>query len=71
MSFDKYILNDKGEPIVEEDLMKWAKWFQTGKRSVADDTFNGIRVSTIFLGLDHNYSSKGPPVYLQKRILML
>lgn len=58
---DKYILNDKGEPIEENDLMKWARWFETGDRKVAMSEINGMTVSTVFLGLNHNFG-EGEPI---------
>ena len=58
----KYILNDLGEPVVENDLHKWGEWFQKSNRSVCRTAFNEGYVSTVFLGLDHNYSGIGGPV---------
>ena len=59
---DKYTLDEKGNPVVETDLMKWAQWFETGKRGVASERIADSLVSTVFLGLDHNLSGSGPPV---------
>lgn len=53
---DKYILNDKHEPVVEGDLMKWAKWFESADRKVAKTTISpDVEISTVFLGLDHSF----------------
>jgi hypothetical protein len=57
----KYILDDNGNAVIEPDLMKWAKWFETAKRSLSDETFAESRVSTVFLGLDHAFGG-GPPM---------
>lgn len=62
---DKYILNDKGNPVAESDLMKWAQWFETAKRSVKDERLSilgqgEVRVSTVFLGLDHSFGGGAP-----------
>jgi hypothetical protein len=62
-----YILNDAGEPEPCDDLLHWAAWFETADRRVAQDMDegdgpNGVRVSTVFLGLDHNVTGHGPPV---------
>ena len=63
---DKYIL--KGKKFVPEyDLIKWATWFETADRHVADDIFGKVRVSTIFLGLDHNFES-GKPILFETMI---
>lgn len=59
---DKYVLNEKGKPIAEPDLMKWAKWFESANRTVARETIGDSKVSTVFLGLDHNFNQDGPPV---------
>lgn len=57
MSNDKYILAADGEtPIPEPELVKWAAWFESAERHVAQDSLaDGLRVSTVFLGLDHNF----------------
>jgi hypothetical protein len=48
-----YILEDK-KPIPEPDFLKWALWFEKADKHVADDYLpNGVRVSTVFLGLDY------------------
>lgn len=58
----KYILNAKGEPVECKKLSVWGEFFETSKlRQVGDDTIDGVRVSTIFLGLDHNFGG-GPPI---------
>jgi hypothetical protein len=58
---DKYIL-DGTKPVLEPDLMKWAKWFETANRRVAQSQINNVRISTVFLGLDHSWN--GPPPLL-------
>lgn len=63
---DRYILNDKGEPIPEPNLLKWAQWFedqqQIGGRTVIRESVGERTVSTVFLGLDYNFGGGGPPV---------
>lgn len=59
-----------GKNIVEcRDMMEWAMWYETacrtGDRHVALDFIFGIRVSTVFLGIDHNYSMNGRPVLFE------
>lgn len=50
----KYILINK-QPVPCHDLMIWAKWNEENDRHVADEKIGDIRVSTVFLGLDHNH----------------
>lgn len=57
----QYILNDKGEPVKEPDLMKWAQWLENANREVAKTKVGEALVSTVFLGLDYNFG-QGPPV---------
>lgn len=59
---DRYILDENGEPVQEDDLDKWALMFKSDKRKVALDTFGDVRVSTVFLGLDHQHGLDGPPL---------
>lgn len=59
---DKYILIGK-EPILEKDLLKWARKFETVDRRVARDKIGKVSVSTVFLGLDHNFDGGKPLLF--------
>jgi hypothetical protein len=64
-----YTLDRDGKtPLLCGDLLEWAKWFEKTDRSVADDTFGPVRVSTVFLGLNHNFFRAGPPVLWETMI---
>jgi hypothetical protein len=52
-----YILVDR-KPVVEEDVIKWARWFETNDRHIGKDKINDATISTIFLSLDHAYDGK-------------
>lgn len=60
MSSGKYILNDDGSPQLEPDLIKWATWFETANRRVSETMIGEVRVSTVFLGLDHRFGEGAP-----------
>ena len=60
---DKYILDGK-KVVPVADLLEWAKWFESCDRRIARDEKNGVVVSTIFLGLDHQFGG-GPPLLFQ------
>lgn len=66
---DCYILKD-GKPVKVKDLIEWARWFEKSKERIVKLTTikNDIRVSTVFLGLDHNYSGKGKPILWETMI---
>lgn len=55
-----YILDENGDPKVVEDILEWGEWFETADRIAALDEMNGIRVSTVFLGLNHNFGQGLP-----------
>jgi len=66
----QYILNGT-EPVGCEDLMTWARWMETADRTVEETfvthPFTGevTRISTVFLGVDYNWSPWGPPVLFE------
>lgn len=62
-----WILDDDWNPVKEPDLHAWARWFDHAHRVLAVDVDESdpkktITISTVFLGLDHNYSQHGTPV---------
>lgn len=63
---DLYTLDGNGEPVIETSLMKWVVAYghalSDGGNGVISQEIGDSKVSTIFLGLDHNYSGKGPPI---------
>lgn len=63
----KYILDKNGNPKEEPDLLKWGEWMETADRHIGDDKIKGVRVSTVFLGLDHQFG-KGKPILFETMI---
>ena len=59
-----YIL-DGHQTVREPDLLKWAAWFESNmdKRHVADEQIGDSRVSTVFLGLDHQFLDGAPLLF--------
>lgn len=63
---DRYILD--GKRAVEcPDLTAWATWYGSGNRRVASDTIDGVRISTVFLALDHSFG-EGPPMLFETMV---
>lgn len=64
-----YILDAKGEPVEEPDVLVWAKWFDSDTRDhFASRTWvANAQVSTVFLGLDHAFG-EGPPILWETMI---
>lgn len=65
-----YILDENGEPKAV-DVLIWADWFETADRHIALDMIGDLKVSTVFLGLDRNYSGEGPPVLWETMVFGL
>ena len=59
---DKYILLYK-TPVPERDLLAWARWFETADRHVAKSLVGDVRVSTVFMGLDHSFGGDTPILF--------
>lgn len=66
--FGKYILDTDGNPKLEPDLLKWAQWYESHERHVAEDYVGNVRVSTIFLGLDSAFFSWESPLLWETMI---
>lgn len=61
MSIESYILDGEGNPVAEPDTLKWGKWMQDAERRVAfDQVTPQVRVSTVFLGLNHSFGGDIP-----------
>ena len=65
-----YILDDHGDPVAVDDVITWGLWFEAAskdRRRVVSSDFDEsdpaktIHVSTVFLGLDHQFGD-GPPI---------
>lgn len=50
-----YILDDNHNPVLVADILEWAKWCETADRHVAHTVIGTYRISTVFLGTDHNF----------------
>lgn len=60
-----YILD--GHKAVPADLMTWARWLEKGDRIVAKTEIAHVSVSTVFLGLNHNFGG-GPPLLFETMV---
>jgi hypothetical protein len=50
-------------------LGQWADIMESSQdRHVADDMVGLVRVSTVWLGLDHNWSGQGPPLIFETMV---
>lgn len=62
-----YILNGK-IPVIEPSIIKWGEWYSSEANKHVDVTeFDGVRISAVFLGLDHCYDG-GEPILFETMI---
>lgn len=63
ITHEYYMLDETGQVIQTDNVLEWGRWFEGGHRILKQDTLSGgVLVSTVFLGLDHNFMGAGDPV---------
>lgn len=63
----KYILRDK-IPVEIDEISEWGRWIEgLQNRIVAKDMIGKVKVSTVFLGIDHGFGD-GPPILFETMI---
>ena len=66
--FKYYILKDK-KVIGIDDVIEWGKEFGNSNRIIKQETLpDGNFVSTVFLGIDYNFSDKGKPLLFETMV---
>lgn len=70
-----YVLDEEGEPLEMDDWIVWATWmeYHHTERVVSQDTVVNkegadVGVSTVFLGINHNFVFGGPPILWETMI---
>ena len=54
----------KGKQLIPcDDLLKWATEFESTDHRVAVSEQNDVRVSTVFLGVDHSFGKSKPLLF--------
>lgn len=53
---------------IKGDVVDWAKEFENMDRHVCDTFVGSVRVSTIFLSLNHGFDPDGPPVLFETMV---
>src|SRR4029077_16902913 len=64
-----------GHEVIDVPLLKWTEWMEESFRTKPDRRIvkqqtlpNGKFVSTVFLGINHNFSFKGPPLLFETMV---
>lgn len=68
-----FVLDDDNNVVLADGPVHWAKWFQEAtdsrrrwvKQTILED---GTRISTIFLGINQNWTEIGPPMVFETMI---
>lgn len=63
---DKYRLEGK-TPVKCGSVTEWAEWYEKANRVVRQEMVGIVKVSTVFLGLDHSFG-EGAPVLFETMI---
>ncbi len=59
---ERYIL-EGGNPVPCGSLMEWGNWMEKADRHVALTEIGDVKVSTVFLGLDHSFGGPTPILF--------
>ena len=69
MNLTKYVLDTDGNPQPEGDLLAWAQWMGAGDNQVLKrEQVGHVRVSTVFLGLDHGWGTTDAPLLFETMV---
>jgi hypothetical protein len=60
-----FVLDDENRTVLETDQVKWGEFFGSDRRLVNQHELGESFVSTVFLGIDHNFSGVGPPLLFE------
>jgi hypothetical protein len=65
-----YILDEDKNVVATKDTLEWGRWFETHReeRIIKQTKVLGIWISTVFLGLDHNFFLSGEPLVFETMI---
>jgi hypothetical protein len=63
-NLNKYILDENGEPKICNDVYVWGEWYENvSNRSILFNQVGDVKVSTVFLGLDHSFGIGDPVLW--------
>lgn len=62
-----YILKNK-RPCPIGDVLVWARWFEDNGRLVQATKKGEVRVSTVFLGIDHGFGISAKPILFETMV---
>ena len=64
-----HFILDADNNAIPATLLEWGRFRETDPRwRVGHDAVDGLVVSTVFLGSDHNYAGVGPPILYETMV---
>lgn len=63
-----WILDSEKRPVQVDSVIEWGQFFESQDRIVKQEHIGDVRVSTVFLGIDHGWFDSGPPVLFETMI---
>jgi hypothetical protein len=63
-----YILDENHNPVQVTDWIVWGAWYSNADRVVGLYDEGGIRISTVFLGIDHGLFFSDKPILFETMI---
>jgi len=56
--------------VVCEDVTEWGEWYARADRCVAETWIDDVRISTVFLAIDHDPFGTGDPVLFETMVFV-
>ncbi len=63
-----YILDRNSNPIECEDIIVWSKWREKADVHISLNIIGDVKISTVFLGINHRFFGDGPPILYETMI---
>lgn len=57
------------KPVPCEDFLRWGKWLGKTRTKVRKTFIGRYFISTVFLGMDHNFSTHGQPLLFETMVI--
>lgn len=61
---NRYFILSGKDAVPVDSLLVWGQWFEKFDRRIAWDEVGSVTVSTVFIGLDHQFGD-GPPLLFE------
>lgn len=58
-----YMLDENGNVTTTDNVNEWGLWFESADRVVAQETIDGCKISTVFLGLNFGWNDEPPKLW--------